>query len=74
MTLISDLGDLAVRRGEGTFTKGQLVQGMLSERSVTLCGFNTRLEQSVRCFFVNASRHCLRHGLTHPTADVEDME
>jgi hypothetical protein len=74
MALISDLGDLAVGRGEGTFTKGQFVQCVLREISVSLCGFNARLEQGVSSFFVKASGHCLRHGRTHPTADVEDLE
>jgi hypothetical protein len=74
MTLISDLGDLAVDRGEGAFTNGQFISGMLREISVTLCLFNARLEQGVSAFFVRASGHCLRHGRFHPTADVEDLE
>jgi hypothetical protein len=74
MTLISDLGDLAVGRGEGTFTKGQFISGLLREISVHLCRFNARLEQGVSGFFAKARGHCLRHGRTQPTADVEDLE
>jgi hypothetical protein len=66
-------GDLAVGRGEGAFTKGQLISGVLREISVTLCRFNARLEQGVSDFFVKASGHCLGHGRT-PTAEANDLE
>jgi hypothetical protein len=72
-TLVSDLGDLAVDRGEGAFTKGQFNSGVLREIIVTLCRFNARLEEGVSSFFVKASGHCLRHGRTHPTAEEEDL-
>jgi hypothetical protein len=71
MTLISNLGDLAVGRGEGAFTKRQFVSGVLGKINVTLCRSNARLEQGGSDFFVKASGHCLRHRRTHLTADVE---
>jgi hypothetical protein len=51
MTLISDLGDLVVGRGEGALTMGQLISGLLREISVTLCRFRTRLEHGVSGFY-----------------------
>jgi hypothetical protein len=63
MTLISDLGNLAVGRGEGTFTKGHFLPGVLREISVTLCRVNASLDQGV-------SGHCR----THHTTNVEDAE
>jgi hypothetical protein len=74
MTLISDLGNLAVGRGEGAFTKGRSIFGVLREISITLCRFSTCLEQGVSGFFAKDSGHCLRHGRTHPPADVEYLE
>jgi hypothetical protein len=34
----------------------------------------TRAAAHALGFFVKASGHCLGHGSTHPTADVEDLE
>jgi hypothetical protein len=44
MRLLSDIGNLAVSRGDGLFTKEQFVSGVLQELSVGLCKTNARLE------------------------------
>jgi hypothetical protein len=62
MRLLSDIGNLAVSRGDGLFTKEQFVSGILRELSVSLCKTNARLEHGFSGFFVRASGVCIRHG------------
>jgi NADH:ubiquinone oxidoreductase subunit D len=71
MRLLSDIGNLAVSRGDGLFTKEQFVSGVLRELSVSLCKTNVRLEHGVSGFFVRASGVCFRHGRSRPTASAE---
>jgi hypothetical protein len=54
MCLTSDIGNLAVSRGDGLFTKEQFVSGVLQEVSVTLCKTSAHLEHGVSGFFVKA--------------------
>jgi hypothetical protein len=72
--LLSDIGNLAVSSGDGLFTKEQFISGVLQELSVSLCKTNARLEHGVNGFFVRASRVCIRHGQSRPTAEVSDWD
>jgi hypothetical protein len=74
MRLISDIGNLAVSRGDGLFSKEQCVSGALRKLSASLCKTNARLEHGVSGFFVWASGVCIRHGRSRPTAEVSDWD
>jgi hypothetical protein len=74
MALLSQLGDLAVTRGDGLLSKEQFVSGVIRELSVSLCKTNARLEHGVGGYFVKASGVCLRHGRSRPTAEVSDLD
>jgi hypothetical protein len=74
MHLLSNIGNLAVSRGNGLFPKEQFVSGVLRELSASLCKTNARLEHGVSSFFVRASGIFHRHGQSRPTAEVSDWD
>jgi hypothetical protein len=74
MRLLSDMGNLAVSRGDCLFTKEQFVSGVLRELSVSLRKTNACLEHGVSGFFVRASGVYIRHGRGGPTAEVSDRD
>jgi hypothetical protein len=74
MHLLSDLRNLAVSCGDGLFTKEQFVSRVLQELSISLCNTNAHLEHGVSGFFVRASRVCIRHGRSGPSAEVSEWD